>query len=146
MENATKALLIAGGVLIVILIIGVGMAIFNAGQDAVKAGEDQAGSQALTIFNGQFEKYAGKQKGSVVRNLISTIITNNASSETKVNLKHSATTLSSTSTITASTGTLIPEANYSVFRNRVRTNSTYYVALHYVGGRITNIIVSGAVD
>ena len=36
MENATKALLIAGAVLIVILLIGVGMLIFNSSTQPVQ--------------------------------------------------------------------------------------------------------------
>ena len=68
MENASKALLIAGAVLIVILLIAMGMKIFRS-QD-------------------KFYKYAGKQKGTQVKALINDVIAHNATEEVrKVSVK-----------------------------------------------------------
>lgn len=78
MENASKALIIAGAILLSIAIIGIGMSVFNGAQDAVnKANMDEA---TINAFNGKFESYVGTNKsGSDVKNLIQTIITHNNS-------------------------------------------------------------------
>ena len=54
MENASKALIIAGAILISILLISVGIIIMNAINDPVSKGADAATSQATQIFNSQF--------------------------------------------------------------------------------------------
>lgn len=60
MENASKALIIAGAILISILLISVGIIIMNSINDPVQQGADSAASQAITIFNSRFTGYAGK--------------------------------------------------------------------------------------
>lgn len=59
MENASKALIIAGAILISILLISVGIIIMNAINDPVQQGAESASSQAVQIFNAQFTGYAG---------------------------------------------------------------------------------------
>lgn len=59
MENASKALIIAGAILISILLISVGIIIMNAINDPVQQGAESATSQAVQIFNAQFTGYAG---------------------------------------------------------------------------------------
>lgn len=76
MENASKALIIAGAILLAILLISLGIFIFGQAQDTVNnGGIDQA---ALTSFNNKFLKYEGEQKGSVIRSLISEVKASNA--------------------------------------------------------------------
>ena len=72
MENASKALIIAGAILLAILLISLGIMIFNQAQDTV----DNSGmSQAeITAFNNKFLKYEGEQKASVVKSLINEVI------------------------------------------------------------------------
>lgn len=59
MENASKALIIAGAILISILLISVGIIIMNAINDPVSRTSETASSQAVQIFNSQFTGYAG---------------------------------------------------------------------------------------
>ena len=59
MENASKALIIAGAILISILLISVGIIIMNAINDPVSKGADAAESQAVQIFNSQFTGFMG---------------------------------------------------------------------------------------
>ena len=59
MENASKALIIAGAILISILLISVGIIIMNAINDPVSKGADVAKDQAVQIFNTQFTSYIG---------------------------------------------------------------------------------------
>ena len=78
MENASKALIIAGAILLAILLISLGILIFNQAQDTVNnSGMTQA---EITAFNNKFLKYEGTQKGSVVKSLVNEVIANNADS------------------------------------------------------------------
>lgn len=60
MENATKALIIAGAVLISILLISVGIMVFNAANDPIAQAQKSSESQAIQMFNEQFSPYLGK--------------------------------------------------------------------------------------
>ena len=69
MENASKALIIAGAILISILLISVGIIIMNAVNNpkdqVAKTGE----SAAIQSFNSTFTKYDGTQTGATLSNL-----------------------------------------------------------------------------
>lgn len=73
MENASKALIIAGAILISILLISVGIIIMNAINDPVQQGAGAAESQAVEMFNSKFTGYAGVQTGNTVKSLITAI-------------------------------------------------------------------------
>ena len=78
MENASKALIIAGAILLAILLISLGIMIFNQAQDTVSnSGMAQAEMQA---FNNKFLKYEGKRTGSEVKALINEVLASNADS------------------------------------------------------------------
>lgn len=99
MENASKALIIAGAILLSILLISLGIFIFNQAQDTVSnSGMSQA---EVTSFNNKFLKYEGIQKGSVVKSLINEIAVSNADAN---NSSASRTiTLDGTAGVTATT-------------------------------------------
>lgn len=81
MENASKALIIAGAILISILIIGLGVFIFN--QASETAGKVNLGSHEAQAQNKQFEAYFGERKNSSdVKALMSLIRSNNITGET----------------------------------------------------------------
>ncbi len=83
MENASKALIIAGAILLSILIISLGIMIFQQGQDAIKnSGMSKA---EISAFNGQFTKYEGDRRGSAVKSLIQEVNASNASDKAEGN-------------------------------------------------------------
>ena len=73
MENASKALIIAGAILVAILLIGIGVVLINNTSGVTDATREQMDSTALQIKNGQFSQYVGAQKGSNVKSLLSTL-------------------------------------------------------------------------
>lgn len=76
MENASKALIIAGAILLAILLISLGIMIYNQAQSVVDgSGMTEA---ELSTFNSKFTKYEGTQKGSVVKSMINEVLSNNA--------------------------------------------------------------------
>ena len=60
MENASKALLMAGGILIAVLIIGVLIYSFGTMSGYFSAEQDIEAAQQLKIFNDQYESYNRK--------------------------------------------------------------------------------------
>ncbi len=79
MENATKALIIAGAVLISILLISVGIMVFNAANDPLNQAQNSSEAQAITMFNESFQQYLGTSiTGQQAKNLISAINSSNA--------------------------------------------------------------------
>lgn len=80
MENASKALIIAGAILLSILIIGLGMFIYNQAADAM--GNTGLNQQKADAHNRQFLQYQGVQTGATVKTLISTVEQYNISGAT----------------------------------------------------------------
>ena len=74
MENASKALIIAGAILLSILIIALGIFVFNAAKGAVNT--DQLDATEIQAFNEPIIQYEGRQMGSQVKSLLGTLITN----------------------------------------------------------------------
>ena len=119
MENASKALIIAGAILLSILLISLGIMIFNQAQDTVNnSGMSQA---EITAYNNKFLKYEGTQKGSVVKSLVNEAISTNADD----NLPNV--------TVNEKSGTEITTSG-------IQTTKSYKVTLEYgADGRVSNI-------
>ena len=76
MENATKALLIAAAVLVVILIISLGVGIFNVASES--AGNVNLTQQEVQAFNQQFVQYEGEAKrGTEVNAMLKAVLQSN---------------------------------------------------------------------
>lgn len=75
MENASKALIIAGAVLLSILLISLGIAIFNMATPDTNSVDELN----VSSFNQKFTKYEGSRvKGAQVRSLINEVIAANS--------------------------------------------------------------------
>ena len=132
MENASKALIIAGAILLAILLISLGIMIFNQAQDTVSgSGMDQA---AVTTFNNQLIKYEGNIKGTMVKSMIQEVLAINAEAGNNDGIKVTVQLGSGSDTTKAekpSTSTII-------------NNNTYNVKMEYgSNNRINNIVVTG---
>lgn len=80
MENASKALIIAGAILLAILIISLGILIFNQAQDTV--GSVNMDEQEIMAFNNKFTQYEGEMvRGSQVNALAQAVLANNQSAK-----------------------------------------------------------------
>lgn len=79
MENASKALIIAGSILIAILLIAVGVRTLNSTSETMDTQEQTINTSTVEMFNKKFTKYFGsKQSLSDVKALANEIISNNA--------------------------------------------------------------------
>ena len=75
MENASKALIIAGAILLAILIISLGILIYNQAAGIVNS--NSMSDVEITQFNAQFTQYQGTQSGTTVRALLQEVLSNN---------------------------------------------------------------------
>ena len=132
MENASKALIIAGAILLSILIITLGLIIYNQAKttiDSVNLSE-----QEVQTFNAKFSSYAGTNvSASKVNQLIQQVIATNQSSyeagEADKYITISFPGVTENTTITgANTGT-----TYSSTDKTVKTGSTYSVLIENNG-------------
>ncbi len=127
MENASKALLIAGAILIVILLIAVGMMVYRGAQGSIQKAIGSMSSTEKDIHNSQFEPFVGtKVSGSNVRSLLSKMITNNSDdNNVQVELKGIGT-----------------DPNTVMGQITTAASATYKVEATYSEGVITEINVS----
>ena len=141
MENASKALIIAGAILLSILIIAIGMYIYNSSTNSIYSAGDQISAQDKEAFNSQWTSYEESQPGSSVKSLISRLISNasaNKAEKTKLpDLYYEATEEDAYSGEAAATKVVsyINDAtNINGFNNArvaIETKHTYFVELHY---------------
>lgn len=82
MENASKALIIAGAILLSILIIALGMNIYNSASSAT--GNADMSAQEIDSHNQTFTAYEGRIKGTQVRTLLNMIAKNNEEYEDRI--------------------------------------------------------------
>ncbi len=78
MENASKALIIAGAILISILLISVGVLVMNSINPMKDSAQKRSEVMASESFNAQFTSYEGEQSGSQVRAMFSAVNASNA--------------------------------------------------------------------
>lgn len=86
MENATKALLIAAAVLVAIMLITLGLNVFQQGQNAV-SNADMTDAE-IQAYNTKFTTYEGSNRSVTdVNALTNVVLTHNQTSETDVEIK-----------------------------------------------------------
>lgn len=134
MENASKALIIAGAILLSILLISLGLVVYNQAKNTIGAVNlDQQQKQA---FNSKFENYQGdKLIGTKVNEMFQLVISSNAA-ETSNN---------SGATIEVTVGTdKIIDANGLCAGKRafVTPGQKYNVTFGYKEGIVNTITVS----
>ena len=133
MENASKALIIAGAILLSILIIAIGMYIYNSSTNSIYSAADQISAQDQEAFNSQWTSYEENQPGSSVKSMISRLISNastNEAEKTKLpNLFYEATDGETVEVVSTIENPNIAEFNSA--RSRIQTKHTYFIELHY---------------
>ena len=78
MENASKALIIAGAILISILLIAISMYVYNAAQGTISEAGSQMSKQEKDMYNSAVASYVGdNKKGIDARACIDAIISSN---------------------------------------------------------------------
>lgn len=136
MENASKALIIAGAILLSILIIAIGMYIYNSSQNSIAEAGSQIDAQERQNFNQQWEMYEGKQSGSNVRALISKLASNAKANEDEASrLPDLAYDPDDTGyvEVVSEIGDNINIAGFNTARTAIQARHQYTVELHLNG-------------
>lgn len=132
MENASKALIIAGAILLSILIIAIGMYIYNSSQNSIQTAGSQISAQEIQSFNQTWEMYEGTQTGSNIRALISKMSSNakaNEEEESRLpDLYYEATSAGNGCEVT-STIEDINIQGFNTARTSIQARHTYRVTL-----------------
>ena len=83
MENASKALVIAGAILISILLITIGVMVISSISGVTEQVTDTTSDMAAQTFNSQYTSFIGTQNGSNVRSLLNKVISNNSKDDSR---------------------------------------------------------------
>ena len=146
MENATKALLIAAAILIAILIISLGLVVYNMAAETMN-GLDMTEAQ-VTQFNDKFKKFEGTSVSeSTVNSLITTVINHNLNNDddarqVTINVANSSTgATAGDATISGGDAVLSLQAHSTSASGRADTGLRYVVTCEYNSktALITNI-------
>lgn len=118
MENASKALLIAGAILLVLAVIGIGMAVFSTVNRTIDNMDNSIDGIAVTAHNGQFTNYVGdKIAGAQVLECIQKALAINNDADLDTKFKKIIVKVGSANVVTE-TGTSASSTN-------VKTNKYY---------------------
>ena len=133
MENASKALIIAGAILLSILIISLGILIFSQAQDTINS--VNMSEQEIQAFNNKFTPYQGDRvRGSQVNALVQAVVSNNQSAFDNGEISTKGITVEGLVTISPSSTT--PGTN-SV--TRLPAGTFYKVNFTYAGSLVHGI-------
>ncbi len=120
MENASKALIIAGAILISILIIGLGVYFYNMAASA--GGKVNLNRQEANAHNQAFTTYFGDRKSSTdVKNLMQEVRSNNITGSTEGETVDITVLFGTTDTLTVTTPSKISAL--------VKAGKTYWVGV-----------------
>lgn len=141
MENASKALIIAGAILLSILLIAIGMYIYNSSAGTIQDAGSAISTYEKDSFNAQYESFEGQQQGSNVKSMISKMISNGKTYEeesTKLpSLAYKARSDGSSSYATGGVSAVgaTPFSRYisdlTTARTNIETRHTYTVVIKY---------------
>lgn len=73
MDNASKALIMAGAILLAVAIVGLGVYLFSLSQGLIDTAESSLSGLSITLQNNELLKYEGLRRGSEVRQLINSV-------------------------------------------------------------------------
>ena len=133
MENASKALIIAGAILLSILIITLGILIFQQAQDTINS-VDMSDAEK-TAFNNKFLPYEGENvRGSQVNALAQAVLTNNQSAKENGESATKGVAVSGAITIAA-------DGSTTTF-TRVPSGTMYKVTFTYKDSMVNSIAIS----
>lgn len=128
MENASKALIIAGAILIAILLVGIGTLVLSGAQGGIDEAIGQMSTNEKKMFNEQYTQYEGtKVKGSNVRALIGNIINSNNSNQ---EIEGKIVSILGDKSISANEGALNAD-EMSKYKAQINTGATYEVTIQY---------------
>lgn len=137
MENASKALLIAGAILIAIVLISLGVMILGQGSDLVK-NTDMSDAE-ISTYNSKFEQYlGGNVRGNMVIQMINAVNQHNRSNSSDRSKQIDV--VLGTSDAPATAADLTGNAPSVTATSDIKTGYSYKVTAQYSTGNLINKI------
>ena len=136
MENATKALIIAASVLIVIVLIAIGIKLLGSSQGITNEVGEVSDAMSLSTYNSQFTDYVGTQTGSQVKSVLSKVTATyrNGSS------RNVSVTVTGGTGLTS--GTYDTANEIATVMSSLKLNSTYTIGVTYdTNGYVNSITI-----
>lgn len=144
MDNASKALIIAGAILIAVMLVSLGVMLYNTAAGVAESTTGTVESLGVEGYNAQFNQYMGeRQRASVAQGLIDKVIANNANSDTTISVQLLQGTSKAKNLTAAKTSDSTALTN---MRNKITTKNTVYkieVGSYDTSGTINFIKISG---
>lgn len=129
MENASKALIIAGAILLSILIIGIGVFIYNQAANTIKRAN--LSSQEIQQYNEPFEQYGESNvSGSMVMSLCDAVRNHNLSNQTDPS-KHIQIVEGAATDPTPAHTTAITAKSINDIKKKLKSGLTYNITYGY---------------
>ena len=133
MENASKALIIAGAILLAIIIISLGLMVVNNARNTI--GNASINKQEIEQFNSEWVSYEGTNKtASEVKTMIQAVNASNAAE--KRNGSNRFIKITSTGTANTTVQTSAPNSSAT---SGVLNQKTYTIKLGYNNGFVVGI-------
>ena len=129
MENASKALIIAGAILLSILIIGLGMAIYQQASGAI--GNANMDQQKIQAYNSEFASYEGTKSGTQVRALLDIIRSHNLANTDDPSLNVRVINNGTAVGETTACDTVIEASTINDIKKDIKAGKTYTVDFGY---------------
>lgn len=128
MENASKALIIAGAILLSILIIGLGMFIYGKAAEIIDG--TNFDTTKVQLYNSPFTQYDGVISGSSARTLCDSIRTHNTTHASDASQNISVTVGTGTPKTSAPTS-VVSVATVNTQKAKIKTGKQYKVSFGY---------------
>ena len=131
MENASKALIIAGAILLSIAIIAIGMTVYNMASSAI-SGTDLS-SQEVTSYNSEWLAYEGTITGTNAKALCTAVISHNNSEDDDsymIRVLEVSSDLSGEEVDDGETSDTT-SSEITTVRNSLNSGSKYYISFNY---------------
>ena len=128
MENASKALIIAGAILLAILLITLGILVYNQAAGVINSNAMSEVEQQQ--FNQKFTQYEGVQTGVTLRSLAQTVLSNNISDQDETGGDRQV-------TFETSEGTIVNANTQTSDTSSIATGGRYNVTFEYSDERIS---------
>ena len=131
MDNASKALIMAGAILIAVALVGVGVYLYSTATEQVASGSQELDAAKVRTLNSKLEMYEGEINGAKVKSLIKNVNTYNKKGTFPGNPTSNPSNVT-IEVVTAESGA--PSASFSVVQKTVAgENTTSAIEYTYSG-------------
>ena len=129
MENASKALIIAGSILVSIVIITLGVMIVSNVKDTIQKSSSLS-EQEIATYNQPYDAYLGTKSGTQARALCE-LVKNHNNANTDDESRQIVVQESDASGVTAAPTAQVTAASVDAIRAKIKAGKTYTISLGY---------------